>query len=574
MANNHSNGNGTTISRWKRDPIAFIREVLINPETGQPFELYAEQERFFREALTLTPDGRLPFAELLFSGPKKTGKTATAAMAMLYVIVCIGGPFAEGYCVANDFEQASSRVFQAICRIIQASPLLKHSVKITGNKIEFKSTGSTITAISSDYAGVAGANPTITSFDELWAYTTERSQRLWDEMVPVPTRKVSVRLTVTYAGFEGESALLESLFKRAMTGELIGRDLYRAGSMLAYWTHECPAPWQTEAWREQMREQLRTNGYLRLIENRWVSSESSFIEMEWWDSCTDPAAFPLLMDCQLPAWVGVDASVKRDSTAIVTCSFDAGLGKVRLVWHRTFQPSPHDPLDFEQTIEKTLLELRRRFFVREIRFDPYQLIAVAQRLTQQGLPMIEFAQSMSNLTEASNNLYEIIKGQNLVAYADAEMRLAVSRAVAIESARGWRIAKEKTSHKIDVVVALAQAALGAVQQGQGHSGPGAWYEYLRKREQAASSARSERTPAEIGIDANLGAMDQMGALPGPLKDHFERAAREQMNPRIGWNGSAAPGATLIQLHQQYQAQYNGTMNPRAAITATDWKKGG
>jgi hypothetical protein len=38
--------------------------------------------------------------------------------------------------------------------------------------------------------------------------------------------------------------------------------------------------------------------------------------------------------------------------------------------------------------------------------------------------------------------------------------------VAIETSRGWRIAKEKISHKIDVVVALAQAALGAVQGGQ------------------------------------------------------------------------------------------------------------
>jgi hypothetical protein len=42
----------------------------------------------------------------------------------------------------------------------------------------------------------------------------------------------------------------------------------------------------------------------------------------------------------------------------------------------------------------------------------------------------------------------------------------VSRGVALEVARGWRIAKEKASHKIDVVVALAMAALGAVQQGQ------------------------------------------------------------------------------------------------------------
>jgi hypothetical protein len=39
----------------------------------------------------------------------------------------------------------------------------------------------------------------------------------------------------------------------------------------------------------------------------------------------------------------------------------------------------------------------------------------------------------------------------------------VQRSVAIETSRGWRIAKEKASHKIDVVVALAQSALGAVQ---------------------------------------------------------------------------------------------------------------
>ena len=41
------NANGTAIARWKRDPIAFIREVLINPETGTPFQFYPEQERFF-----------------------------------------------------------------------------------------------------------------------------------------------------------------------------------------------------------------------------------------------------------------------------------------------------------------------------------------------------------------------------------------------------------------------------------------------------------------------------------------------------------------------------------------------
>src|SRR5690242_622087 len=110
-------------ARWRRNPVAFIREVLIDPETGKPFELYEAETRFIREGLTVR-DGRLPFPELLFSGPKKTGKTALAAMMTLYAIVVLGGRYAEGYCVANDFDQAAGRVFSAIARIVEASPRL------------------------------------------------------------------------------------------------------------------------------------------------------------------------------------------------------------------------------------------------------------------------------------------------------------------------------------------------------------------------------------------------------------------------------------------------------------------
>jgi hypothetical protein len=87
-------------AKWKSDPVLFIRQVLRDPEAGKPFELYPAQARFLREALTPTADGRLPFPECIFSGPKKSGKTATAAMAVLYVVICLGGRYAEGYCVA------------------------------------------------------------------------------------------------------------------------------------------------------------------------------------------------------------------------------------------------------------------------------------------------------------------------------------------------------------------------------------------------------------------------------------------------------------------------------------------
>ena len=464
----------TAALRWKRDPIAFIREVLINPETGRPFELYPAQIEFIRRAFMLTPEARLAFEELIYSCPKKSGKTATAAMALLYVIVVLGGPYAEGYCVANDYEQASSRVFQAAGRIVQASPLLR-SATVTGNKITF-STGATITAIASDYAGAAGSNPTLTVFDELWGVTSERGHRLWDEMVPVPTRKVSARLTVTYAGFENESALLESLYKRGLQGEEIAPALYKQDGLLMFWSHEPVAPWQDARWLEQMRGQLRPTAFIRQIENRFVSSETTFIDMELWDRCVDEELSPALgAQPSLPVWLGIDASVKHDSTAIAVCTFDREVRKVRLVTHRIFKPTSDEPIDFEGMVESTVVDLRRRFYVRQVLFDPYQMQATAQRLTAAGLPMQEFSQTQPHLTEASQNLYELVKGHNLEVYPDDEIRTAVSRAVAIETPRGWKIGKDKSSARIDIVVALAMACLGAVQQnatGDGAIGPG------------------------------------------------------------------------------------------------------
>ena len=453
--------------------------MLIDPETGEPFALNRAERRFLKKAFALTKDGRLRYPELVYSAPKKSGKTGFAAMVMLYVVLVLGGRFAEGICIANDFEQAKGRVFEAVCRIVASSPLLAADADIGAARIVFRSTGSTITAIASDYAGAAGANPTITVFDELWAYISERAHRLWDEMVPSPTRKISCRLTVTYAGFEGESGPLEGLYKAGLAGALIGPDLHEAPGLLMFWTHQPVAPWQTGEWIEQMRRQLRPNAFLRLIENRFVTTESTFVDMEWWDACVDQNARPIVKQPGLSVWVGVDASVKRDSTAVVACSWDHEQQKVQVVAHRIFQPSASDPLDFEATIEATLNELMHRFAVVSVLYDPYQMQAVAQRLLRNAVPMYEFAQSVPNLTESSTNLFELIKGRNLIVYPDDEIRLAVQRSVAVEAQRGWRIAKEKASHKIDVVVALAMAALAAVQGGQteqvDHIAPGIVY---------------------------------------------------------------------------------------------------
>lgn len=459
----------SALERWQRNPINFIDEVLRNPKTGRPFELLDAQKLFFAHCWQTGDDGRLLYPEQCIGWIKKTGKTATSAMHGLVTTLVFGGKYAEGYCISNDFEQAQGRVFTAIKQICEASPLLKRECESLQSRITFPQTGAVIQAIGSDATSAAGAHPCFASADELWGFVSERSRRLFDELVPVPTQRISCRLTTTHAGYSGESTLLEEMYNKGMALPEIAPNLHAGNHMLFTWSHVPLASWQTDSWLSEMRQITRPIQYIRQFENRFVTSENSFIDLAAWDRCVDTQLGAVVADLFLPIYVGVDASTKRDSSAIVGVTFDPHSQRVRLVFHRIFQPSQAEPLDFELSIESTLLDLNKRFQIKKILYDPYQMQASAQRLSKEGVPNIEeYPQTLDRLTAMSQQLYDLITGQALITYPSEAIRLAISRTVALEGTRGWRITKEKASHKIDVVVALAMACFAAVRA-QGES---------------------------------------------------------------------------------------------------------
>jgi hypothetical protein len=105
-----------TLARWQADPAAFIETVLYDPETGRPFVLLPAEREFLKHAFRTGPNGRLLYPEQVYACPKKSGKTGFAALHMLTTILLFGAKFAEGYALANDQEQAQSRVFEALRR--------------------------------------------------------------------------------------------------------------------------------------------------------------------------------------------------------------------------------------------------------------------------------------------------------------------------------------------------------------------------------------------------------------------------------------------------------------------------
>jgi phage terminase large subunit-like protein len=333
-------------------------------------------------------------------------------------------------------------------------------------------------ACASDYTGFAGSNPSLTICDELWGFVHEASRRLFDEAVPSPVRKVSARLVRTYAGFENESALLEQFYTRGIGGNEVAPDLYESPGMICYWTHECRAPWQSECWIGEMRQALRPNQFARMIRNQWVRGEGDFLQDEWIAACTNPALRPSLGDTSLPIFVGIDASTKHDWCAVVATAYDDAAQKVRLVRHYVWKPTPDQPLDYTATIERAVIELQGRFWIQTVSFDPWQLSALAQRLTDAGVPMAEYPQTLGNLTAMGENLLALFKDRNIEIYDDADLRWSLTNAVGIESAHGFKIGKPSTGKKIDLVIALAMSALAAVRHNRAGFGI---FEYYRKR---------------------------------------------------------------------------------------------
>ena len=449
------------MKRWRADPVLFIEEVLINPEDGKPFKLLDSEREFLKHAFKLKPNGRLLYPEMIYACPKKSGKTTWAAVFMITLLLLYGGQRPEGISAANDEEQATSRVLEQIKRIVEASPALAAEARIISGKVIIAD--AIIISIPSSASSAAGSNQNIAVLDEAWAYTSENARRLVDELIPPPTRKIACRLTVTYAGWTGESKWLEEMYLRSLTLPEIGPSLRAGDGMLCFWSHEPVAYWQDADWLADMRKSLRPSQYARMIENRFSAAHDSFISLSEWDQCVDSSLKHVISDRKLQVWAGCDASTKHDSTALALVTFDQQDQCVRLVDHRIFVPTPEHPIDFELAIEQTILDWNGRFNLKTVYFDPFQMASTNARLVRAGVPMEEYSQSTPNLTATAENLFELVRARNLQVYPSEAIRLAVSQTVASESSRGWKLSKLVQSHKIDIVIALSMAALAAVR---------------------------------------------------------------------------------------------------------------
>lgn len=463
------------------------------------------------------------FQTLVYSTVKKSGKTAIAALLARWITET-WGHHAEVYALANDLEQARGRIYAAALASIELDPRYDLSAKgipglwrIIERAATYIPTHSTLKAVSSDYKGEAGSNPVATLWSELWGYSSELSERLWDELTPVPTRPRSIRYIETYAGYEGESGILNALEDRLKDKENGSKRLniedlqelglewpwpdeyelpfyyHPASRTMAYWDEGEIArrmPWQTPAYYAAQEADLRPTAFRRLHLNFRVSSVDEFIPIEWWDRLKEDLRN---INHDEPVVLGADASVSGDCTAVSIITRDYRPNMEKNLLHRgghIWTPKSGEPLDYSKTLEPYLRVLctghnhsldeecdatgnhlhspgvgqcprSRPLNVVALVYDPYQLHDMMTRFRNEGVAWCKPFSQQSDRSIADKALYDAIRNRTIHHMGDPDLRDHIrgcSAKIPTGDNSRLRIIKKATKSKIDYAVATSMAA--------------------------------------------------------------------------------------------------------------------
>lgn len=457
------------------DPVKWIQNEFFIPENkegeprepsdeidGRALQLEPYQAQVIKRALTRV-DGEFPYSLILWSDLKKSAKSTIAGAVVLWL--AWHNEWETCRVVGNDLKQANSRTFYYITRAVELNPRLKPLVKVKNYHIELPN-HTTIEAIAVDPKGEAGGGDLIVCFTELWAAKNEAAKQLWTETTLSPLKYgKSLRWCESYAGFDGQSPILEQLYETGVKqGDTVdvgveGLELYEntPGRMLCLWNTVRRCYWQTPDYYAQEAAVLAPEEFSRIHENKWASSTNKFIPVEWWDACK--GVLPTF-ERNVPMVIGIDAAVTHDCFAIVGVSRRGNTCYVRYV--NVWTPPPHGKINFAEP-EAEIRRLAKDYYLICGVYDPMQFEDMAQRLMRDSVAWFQsFSQGAPRL-EADTALYQHIMQRDIVHDGDLTLRehLQNSDADIDQEGHKMRIVHRAPNLPMDASVALSMAVAQA-----------------------------------------------------------------------------------------------------------------
>jgi phage terminase large subunit-like protein len=400
--------------------------------------------------------------EVTISQPRGAGKTTLLGCFGLYELVL--HPEATIIAAAAARDQAQ-HLFRAAETFAKRIPELRKRFTFTLREIRTPE-GGRLTVVSADSEKQMGWDPHLVIVDELGSH---RDDRLYVSLrsALIKNPKARMRIISTMGG--SEEAPMPAMRRRVIEEGDVTREgvVLRAETRDSLWLEWSvpegadiddikvmkaanPRSAITIESLAEHRRVLHESAYRRLHCNQNIPDDDAFISAEQWDACDGPIEIPPGSEVV----TGIDAGIRRDSTAVVTVRKNE-----QGIYHAGFEvwtPSRDREVRLED-VEEHVAALCERFTVRTVAFDKHLFVGSAQRLEEAGAPMVEFPQNNSRMVPATQLLHEVIATRRLRHGGDPIARSHALAAVVAETEMGLRIRKTASRDRIDSLVALAMA---------------------------------------------------------------------------------------------------------------------
>lgn len=491
------------LSRLER-VIAFLEDLPITQGSlaGTKLEIRPWQRDFLASVYTEDDDGVRPVRTAVLSMARKNGKTQlVAGMALCHLM----GPEAESrgeiYAAANDKLQ-SGKTFAEMVAILDEHPELDARVNVVkfSKRIEVlrgHGKGSIFAALSADASTKQGLSPSFTVYDELG---TAPKRDLYDALDTAMGARENPLMCVISTQAASDHAVLSELVdygKKVNAGEITDPSFH----LTLYAADTDDDPWDEETWLkanpalgdfrslEDVKRQAaqaermptREQSFRNLILNQRVDAHVRFLAKAEWDA--NGAAVDYSSLAGRECYGGLDLSQSRDLTAFVLV-FPDDKGGFDVV-PRFFLPANgiDDKSDLDRVpyniwakqgfitlipgatvdpsfVAEAIAEACAEYDVQRIAYDRWRIEDLKRELDRMGAdtPLEPFGQGFRDMAPALDKMERVVVEAQLRHGGNPILTFCASNAVVeMDPAGNRKLAKNKSSGRIDGMVALAMA---------------------------------------------------------------------------------------------------------------------
>jgi phage terminase large subunit-like protein len=462
---------------------------------GKPFRLEAWQRDEIVRPLfgwKRKADGTRRYRTAYIEVPRKNGKSTLCAGIALYLLFCDGEQGAEVYSVAGTREQALA-VFDPAVAMIQETDLRKSClVRKSQKRVIYKN--SFYKALAAEADPAHGLNPHGIIFDELHV---QPNRDLWDALQSGKgARTQPLTVAITTAGYDRSSICWEQheyarrindpndpLEDDAFLGVIYGADPEEDWADVETWKKANPN-YGVSIMPEFLREELAKakdspayeNTFRRLYLNQWTEQDVRWMPMEHWDACNEEPDELAGREC----FAGLDISSTRDLTSLVLVfpDDDGGFDVLPFFWAPRDAATKRDKQDRQSylgwagthitltpgsavdqsIIREKMWECSKRYDLRAVGFDPWNMDECYQQLLREGWPeekLMKYPQNFATYNEPMKRTLELARERKLRHGGNPVLRWNASNVVAMEDSNGnLKPNKGKSGDKIDGFCAM------------------------------------------------------------------------------------------------------------------------